>query len=70
MHKRSDLMLKGAERAPHRSLLRAGGFTERELQKPMIGIADSQKPMADNILNNFTDGNGHIQAIVFPAKLA
>ena len=28
MSKRSDLMTKGPERAPHRSLLRADGFTE------------------------------------------
>ncbi len=41
MKKRSDLMTQGAERAPHRSLLRAGGFTERELQNPIIGIANS-----------------------------
>ncbi len=41
MKKRSDLMTRGAERAPHRSLLRAGGFTERELQNPIIGIANS-----------------------------
>lgn len=34
-------MTQGVERAPHRSLLRAGGFTEKELHKPMIGIANS-----------------------------
>lgn len=41
MQKRSDLMTRGAERAPHRSLLRAGGFTDRELRNPIIGIANS-----------------------------
>ncbi|MBW2513790.1 MAG: dihydroxy-acid dehydratase [Deltaproteobacteria bacterium] len=41
MQKRSDLMTQGAERAPHRSLLRAGGFTDRELRNPIIGIANS-----------------------------
>ena len=34
-------MTRGAERAPHRSLLRAGGFTDRELRNPIIGIANS-----------------------------
>jgi dihydroxy-acid dehydratase len=34
-------MTQGAERAPHRSLLRAGGFTDRELRNPIIGIANS-----------------------------
>ena len=31
MSKRSDLMTKGPERAPHRSLLRADGLTDWEL---------------------------------------
>ncbi|MFW6054743.1 MAG: dihydroxy-acid dehydratase [Thermodesulfobacteriota bacterium] len=41
MEKRSDLMTKGPQRTPHRSLLRADGFTDRELEKPFIGIANS-----------------------------
>ena len=35
MSKRSDLMTKGPERAPHRSLLRAEGFTDWEMDRPM-----------------------------------
>ncbi|MEN8246334.1 MAG: dihydroxy-acid dehydratase [Thermodesulfobacteriota bacterium] len=41
MGKRSDLMTKGPERAPHRSLLRADGFTDWEMERPIIGIANS-----------------------------
>jgi len=41
MKKRSDLMTKGPERAPHRSLLKADGFTDWELDRPIIGIANS-----------------------------
>ena len=41
MKKRSDLMTKGPERAPHRSLLRADGFSEWEMVGPIIGIANS-----------------------------
>lgn len=41
MSRRSDLMTKGPERAPHRSLLRADGFTDWELDRPIIGIANS-----------------------------
>jgi len=37
----SDLMKKGIERAPHRSLLKATGLTDEELSKPIIGIANS-----------------------------
>ena len=38
---RSDVMKKGIERAPHRSLFKASGFTDEELQRPIIGIACS-----------------------------
>ncbi len=38
---RSDLMKKGIERAPHRSLLKAMGYTDEELKRPIIGIANS-----------------------------
>jgi dihydroxy-acid dehydratase len=41
MKKRSDLMTKGPERAPHRSLLRADGFSDWEMERPIIGIANS-----------------------------
>ncbi len=41
MAKRSDLMTKGPQRTPHRSLFRAGGFTDWEMERPMIGIANS-----------------------------
>lgn len=41
MKKRSDLMIKGAERAPHRALLRADGFSDWEMERPIIGIANS-----------------------------
>jgi dihydroxy-acid dehydratase len=38
---RSDAMKKGLERAPHRSLFKALGLTDEEMQRPMIGIANS-----------------------------
>jgi dihydroxy-acid dehydratase len=34
-------MKKGFERAPHRSLFKALGLTDREIEQPMIGIANS-----------------------------
>ena len=39
---RSDQVTKGADRAPHRSLFYAAGFTEEELQKPLIGVVCAQ----------------------------
>jgi len=38
---RSDMMKKGLERAPHRSLFKALGLTDKEIDRPMIGIANS-----------------------------
>jgi len=38
---RSDLVKKGIERAPHRSLLRATGLKDKDFSKPFIGIANS-----------------------------
>ena len=34
-------MKKGLERAPHRSLFKALGLTDKEIEQPMIGIANS-----------------------------
>ena len=38
---RSDVIKKGIERAPHRSLLRALGCTSADMDKPFIGIINS-----------------------------
>ncbi|MCL4459557.1 MAG: dihydroxy-acid dehydratase [Chloroflexi bacterium] len=38
---RSDIIKRGIERAPHRSLLRALGCTDVELERPFVGIINS-----------------------------
>jgi dihydroxy-acid dehydratase len=38
---RSDAVKKGVERAPHRSLLRALGVTEWEIDQPFVGVVNS-----------------------------
>ncbi len=38
---RSDIVKKGHNRAPHRSLLRATGLKEEDFNKPFIGVANS-----------------------------
>ena len=60
MSKRSDLMTKGPERAPHRSLLRAEGFTDWEMDRPMIGIANSY--------NEIIPGHMHLDKLVDAVK--
>jgi dihydroxy-acid dehydratase len=37
----SDKVTKGAERAPHRSLFYAAGFTDEEIRKPLIGVVSA-----------------------------
>lgn len=35
---KSDFVKKGTERAPHRSLFNAAGYTDGELERPLIGV--------------------------------
>jgi dihydroxy-acid dehydratase len=53
-------MTQGPERAPHRSLLRADGFTDWEMQRPMIGIANS--------FNEIIPGHMHLDKLVDAVK--
>jgi dihydroxy-acid dehydratase len=52
---RSDLMTKGLERAPHRSLLKALGLTEAEMNRPLVGIVNSA--------NQVVPGHIHLDVI-------
>ncbi|MBR5741197.1 MAG: dihydroxy-acid dehydratase [Firmicutes bacterium] len=38
----SDQVTKGADRAPHRSLFYAAGFTKEEIERPLIGVVSAQ----------------------------
>lgn len=38
---KSDTVKSGMERAPHRSLFKAMGYTDEELRRPLVGIANS-----------------------------
>jgi len=57
---RSDAMKKGLERAPHRSLFKAMGLTDEELDRPFIGIANSA--------NEVIPGHIHLHRIAQAAK--
>ncbi len=39
---RSDIVKKGIERAPHRSLFKAMGYTDEEIRRPLIGVVNSK----------------------------
>ncbi|MBN1380463.1 MAG: dihydroxy-acid dehydratase [Deltaproteobacteria bacterium] len=57
---RSDLMKKGLERAPHRSLYKAMGYTDEELSRPMIGVVNSA--------NEVIPGHIHLDIIAEDVK--
>ncbi len=38
----SDLVKKGVEKTPHRSLFKASGLTDEELSRPLIGVVSSK----------------------------
>jgi len=57
---RSDLMKKGIERAPHRSLFKAMGYTDAELARPLIGVVNS--------FNEIIPGHIHLRTICEAAK--
>lgn len=41
----------GADRAPHRSLLKAAGLTEEEINRPIIGVVSSQNDIIPGHIN-------------------
>ena len=56
----SDRVKKGIEKAPHRSLFKAMGYTDEEINKPLIGIVNSQ--------NDIVPGHIHLDTIVDAVK--
>ncbi|MGO9620378.1 MAG: dihydroxy-acid dehydratase [Desulfobaccales bacterium] len=57
---RSNLMKSGLEKYPHRSLFKAMGLTDREIDQPMIGVANS--------FNEFIPGHLHLNQITQAVK--
>ena len=57
---KSDIVKKGIERAPHRSLFKAIGYTDAEIRRPLIGIANSE--------NTITPGHVHLDKIAEAVK--
>lgn len=48
---KSDNARKGLEKAPHRSLFKALGFIEEEMERPLIGIASSYSEIIPGHMN-------------------
>ena len=48
---RSDVVKKGVTKAPHRSLFKASGLTDEEINKPLIGVVTSQNDIIPGHIN-------------------
>ena len=48
---RSDAVKKGMQQAPHRSLFNALGYTEEELDRPLVGIVSSYNEIVPGHMN-------------------
>ena len=57
---RSDRVKQGEERAPHRSLFKAMGYTDEELGRPLVGIVNAK--------NEIIPGHIHLGTIADAAK--
>ncbi|NLH96539.1 MAG: dihydroxy-acid dehydratase [Clostridiaceae bacterium] len=57
---RSDIVKKGVERAPHRSLFKAMGYTDEEIKRPLIGVVNSR--------NEIVPGHIHLDRIAEAVK--
>jgi len=57
---RSDLMKTGLERAPHRSLFKAMGYTDEELTRPLVGVV--------NAGNEIIPGHIHLNILAADVK--
>ena len=57
---RSDAIKKGLARAPHRSLLKADGLTDEELERPLVAVVSAQ--------NEVIPGHIHLQQIADAVK--
>lgn len=58
---RSDITKKGSQRSAHRSLFHALGYTNEELQRPMIGVVNS--------FNEIVPGHMHLREIADAVKM-
>ena len=57
----SDIVKKGVEKTPHRSLFKASGFTDEELSRPLIGVVSSK--------NEVIPGHVHLDKIAEAVKV-
>ena len=56
----SDIVKKGVEKTPHRSLFKAAGLTDEEISRPLIGVVSAK--------NEVIPGHIHLDKIAEAVK--
>ena len=57
---RSDAVKKGVDRTPHRSLFKAMGYINEDLERPLIGVV--------NTFNELAPGHVHLKSLTNAVK--
>ena len=60
MQRRSSAVTEGVARAPHRSLLKADGITDEELERPLVAVFNSR--------NDIIPGHNNLDKIAEAVK--
>ncbi|MBC2889173.1 dihydroxy-acid dehydratase [Gordonibacter massiliensis (ex Traore et al. 2017)] len=60
MHRRSEAVTTGVARAPHRSLLKADGITDEEMERPLVAVFNSR--------NDIIPGHNNLDKIAEAVK--
>jgi dihydroxy-acid dehydratase len=75
-NRRSQIITKGVARSPNRAMLRAVGFTDRDFDKPIVGVANGHstmnpcnagiQPLVDRTMAALKDAGAMPQVFGFP----
>jgi dihydroxy-acid dehydratase len=76
LNRRSQFITAGVARSPNRAMLRAVGFTDRDFDKPIIGVANGHstmnpcnagiQPLVDHVMSALHDAGAMPQVFGFP----
>src|SRR6266542_1343348 len=75
-NRRSRIITQGTARSPNRAMLRAVGFTDRDFEKPIVGVANGHstmnpcnagiQPLVDRTMAALKDAGAMPQVFGFP----
>jgi dihydroxy-acid dehydratase len=76
LNRRSHIITEGVARSPNRAMLRAVGFTDRDFEKPIVGVANGHstmnpcnagiQPLVDRVMSALKEAGVMPQVFGFP----